>query len=226
MAAIPRWSRLVGVVCLGVGVSLAVGGCITQYPALHSTNPQMPAEDGLGDSSSSVARGMLLVSAPAVILALRIGRMHLPFRRVVLTGCQGVWLPVIASVTLVSLAKMYGVRTYWKPLLPLDLMWAFVWLSRITGGSAAVLWPLTATLPAPLLIVAMWIIDLSRNWAWNWRKVLAIAAVVAVGYLLKTPVLWDSASRSWLWSIIIASLTLGALHLLIRVRQSVVRRLS
>jgi hypothetical protein len=126
---------------------------------------------------------------------------------------------------LVSVAKMCGVRLYWKPSLPLDSTWAFVWLSHTTGQTAALVWPLTATLPAPSLVVAIWITDIGRNWAWNWRKGLALAAVGAGGYYLKSPVLWDSASRSWLWSIILVSLLLSALHLLIWVRQSVAARL-
>jgi hypothetical protein len=226
-AAIPRWSCLVASVCLGVGFSLAVAGFFTQSSALHSTNPQMRSEDGLGDSPASVASGMLLASAPAAILGLRIGRMRLPFWRVVSTGFWGVWLPVIASVTLVSVAKMCGVRLYWKPSLPLDWTWAFVWLSRMTDQTAAAaLLPLTATLAAPLLIVAMWITDIGRNWPWNWRKVTAIAAAGVGGYYLKSPALWESASRSWLWSIILASLVLGAIQSLIWMRQSVTRRQS
>jgi hypothetical protein len=80
-AATPRWSHLVGSMCLGVGVSLAVASFITQYSALNSTNPQIQSEDGLGDSASSVTSGMLLASAPAAILALRIGRLRLSFRK-------------------------------------------------------------------------------------------------------------------------------------------------
>lgn len=224
-AATPRWSRLASIVCLGVGVSLAAAGFITQYPALNSINPQMQTEDGLGDSSSSVARGMLLASAPAAILALRIGRMRLSFSKVVSTGFWGVWLPVMASVTLVSVAKMCGVRLYWKPSLPLDSTWAFEWLSRTADLTVIVLWPLAATLAGPLLVLAIWITDISHKWPWN-RRILALAAVGAGGYYLKSPVLWNSASKSWLWSIILASLALGILHLLIWIRQSVVKRLS
>jgi hypothetical protein len=224
-AAIPHWSRLVPCVCLSVGVSLAVAGVIAQYPALNFTNSGMQSEDGLGDSPSSVAGSMLLASAPAAILALRIGRMRLSFLKAVSTGFWGIWLPLVVSVTLVSVAKMCGTRLFWKPSLPVDWTWAFVWLSGTIDPTAAMIWPLVATLPAPLLVVAIWIIDIARNWAWNWRKFLALGAVAVGGYYLKSWT-WEPVNRTWLCSIILASLVLGALQLLIWARRSVVTRRS
>jgi hypothetical protein len=221
-ANIPRLSRQVGSVCLGVGIGLAVAGLIAQFPALSLINSHMQSEDGLGDLRSKVASGMLLASAPAAIFGLRIGRMRLSLRTVVSTGFWGVWLPLLASVTLVSVAKMCGVRLHWKPSLPLDHTWAFVWLSVATERTAAFLWPLGATFAAPLLILTTWITDIGHRWPWTWQKVVALIGVGAGGFYLHSPVLWDSASRSWLWSIIFASVVLGAFHLLIRVRQSLV----
>ena len=217
---LPTLRRLVASVCLGIGISLAVASVIAQYPALNSMNSHMQSEDGLGDARSTVAKAMLLASAPAAILGLRIGRMRLSLRQVALTGFWGAWLPLLVSVTLVSVAKMCGVRLYWKPSLPLDHTWAFVWLSVATDRTAAFLWPLGATIGAPLLILATWITDIGRNWPWNWQKVSALTAVGVAGYYLRSPVLWDAASRSWLWSIILASVLLGVFHLLVRVRQS------
>jgi hypothetical protein len=217
-AAVPRLTSRVVSVCLGVGVGLAVAGCVMQYPGMTSTNPQMQSEDGLSYARSRVATGMLLASAPAAILALRIGRMRLSLRRIILAGFWGVWLPLILSVTLVSVAKMCGVRLYWKPSLPLDWTWALVWLSRATDETAAILWPLAATLAPPLLVLAVWVTDMLRNLSWSWRKIVALVAVGLTGYHLHSPVLWDAASRSWLWSIIFASLVFGALRLLIWMR--------
>jgi hypothetical protein len=58
------------------------------------------------------------------------------------------------------------------------------------------------------------------------RFVLVGASVAALLCHLIAAVIWDSASRSWLWSIVIASAALGALHLLIRVRQALSKRFS
>ena len=64
----------------------------------------MVTEDGLGNPFE-VAQGMLIAAAPATILVLRIGRMGLSPRRIWLAGMAGVWIPIVTSVTLISLAK-------------------------------------------------------------------------------------------------------------------------
>ena len=98
-------------------------------------------------------------------------------------------------------------------------------MSRATDQTAVFLWPLAATLVPLLLVLATWITDLAGNWFGNWRKGFALAAVGLGGYYLKSPAIWDSASRSWLWSIIFASLVLGGIRVLIWMRQFVAARL-
>lgn len=224
-AAVPRFSRLVACACLAVGISLAVAGILAQYPALNSVNSHLQSEEGLGESPLKVAIGMFLASAPAAILGLRIGRMRLCLRKLVLTSFWRVWLPLLTSVAVVSVAKMFGARLYWEPSLPIGYSWAFVWLSAVAGRTAAFLW-LGATLAAPLVVVTTWITDMGRHWRWKWQKVIALAGAGVGGYHLRSQVLWDSASRSWLWSIILASVALGAIHVLIRVRKSLAVRSS
>lgn len=219
VTTVPRLCRVVAWLSLGAGLSLGIGSLVAQYDAVYFTNPQMQSEDALRESPMRIAGGMLLASAPAAIIALRIGRMRPSLSQVVAAGFWGVWLPAIASTALISVGKMLGARLHWKPSLPLDFTWAFVWISAATDQTAVFLWPLAVTCSASLLISAMWVTDISRNWARGWRRTVMLISVGFVGYRLQSPTLWDSATQSWLCSIVIASIALGTVHSFNRVRR-------
>ncbi len=208
------WQRPVIVVCLGGGVCLSLAALLAQSAGLQLTIPQMSSEAGL-NAPSSIVEGMILSAAPAAILALRIGRMARSLRRVMWAGFWGVWLPLLASVALVSLAKMCGARLYWKPSLPIDFTDAFAWLYQVTGSLAAPLWPLAVTLFGPSVVCAVWILDLTCDWVWRWPKLLAFAAMAATGFAMTSSWIWSLYYRYWLWSIVGVCLLLGLARLIL-----------
>lgn len=212
-----RGQRLVTVLSLAVGVSLAFAALSFQASGLRTRNPQMISEEDL-DAPFSVAEGMLISAAPSTILALRIGRMGVSSRKIWWSGFGGVWLPLLTSVGLVSVAKMEGTRLYWKPSLPIEFTYAFVWLLRMTDNLAVFLWPLSLTVVGPCLICAIWIRDLTGNWSWGWQKLLALTSLAAAAYVLTSPFLWALYYPYWLWSIVISSVLLAVARLLLWVR--------
>ena len=213
-ALMPPWQRPLTAIALGVGVSLVGASFWVQLPGMHSRSQSMVTEALLGDPVP-VAKGILLAAAPAVILAVRIGRMDLGPRQIWLTGLAGIWLPAILSVTLMSFAKIWGVRFFWRPSLPIEFQYAFWWMVEPTGRSARGIWPLSLTLLAPCLICAIWINDVSRNWPWNWRKLLALVALAAVAWSLMDGPAWPNSPQKWLWSVVAVSVIAALARLML-----------
>ena len=212
MAGKRRWSRPVIVVSLTIGVGLSMAGVLTQSSGLKTANPHMTSEVGL-DQPLTVAQGMFMAATPAAILALRIGRMHLSVRKIVWAGVLGVWLPLFLSVALVSLGKMCGARLYWRPSVPIEFQFAFVWLFQKTGRVATVLWPLAVTLLGPCVVCACWILDFTRDWSWRWTKLVVLPTFVVVGYAMASSFTWALYNRYWQWSIVLGCLLLGLARL-------------
>jgi hypothetical protein len=208
-----NWSRPVIIASLTVGVCLSLAGVIAQSSGLQTTNPHMISEVGLNDPYS-IAKGMFLSATPAAILALRLGTMQLPPRKIVWTGVIGVWLPLLASVALVSVAKMAGARLYWKPSLPIEFTYAFVWLFQATNRLIPLLWPVAVTVLVPCIVCAVWIVDCVSNWAWSWPKLFALTALAAVGYVIASSFVWTLYCSYWLWSIALGCVFLGLARLM------------
>jgi hypothetical protein len=209
-----RWQRPVIAVCVSVGVCLSLAALFAQSSGLQTANPQMASEIGL-NAPFSIVEGMLISAAPAAILALRIGRMGLSRRRVMWAGLWGVWFPLLASVALVSLAKMCGARLYWKPSLPIGFTYAFVWLLQVTDRLAAFLCSLAVTILGPCVVCAVWVLDLTRDWVWRWPKFLVLAAIAITAYAITSSFVWALYYRYWLWSIVGACTLLGLARLML-----------
>jgi hypothetical protein len=137
---------------------------------------------------------------------------------IVVNGFWGVWLPLTVSAALMSVAKMCGARLYWKPSLPVDVSWAFVWMTRTTEQTGPFLWPLAATAVPALLVLAVWPTYIVGAWGPRRRKLVAGAAVVAIAYPIRGQFLWDDLTRLWLWSIVVVSVALGVFHLAISIQ--------
>jgi hypothetical protein len=134
-----------------------------------------------------------------------------------------IWLPLVSSVTLVALAKMGGVRLHWKPSVPIDVVFAFLWLSQTFRMNFFVLLIILSlvSMTAPVF----WVSDLVRG-AILPLRLLALAivgivgiwltfpnGVVVLGYYL--PLFVDEFSfrcyfLPWCWSILIASAAYGS----------------
>jgi hypothetical protein len=165
----------------------------------------MMSEAGL-DRHMDVLRGMLLAAAPASVVALRLGRMGLSLKRICWTGFWGMWLPLAGSVTLMTLAKMWGARLYWEPSVPIEFVFAFVWAFRLRP--LLWLWPaMSLTLAAVGVACAMWMEEMTAGWRWRWRFLMAVggvglARVLNPGGLMEY---W----QGWTWSILAGSVAAG-----------------
>ena len=158
-AVVLAWQRVgrqwpVIALLLITGLCLAVTALGAHLRGLRTRNPQLISEEGLDDLFGT-AKGMLIAAAPASILAVRIDKIGLSRKRIWWTGICGVWVPLVASVALVSLAKMAGARLYWKPSLPIEFTYAFTWPFLMTDKVAALLWSLALTVSGPCLICAL-----------------------------------------------------------------------
>jgi hypothetical protein len=205
---------------LGVLITLASLGA--QAPGMRAKNPHWVSEKGFNDPLN-VAEGVLLAAAPASILALRIGRMGVSPARIWQTGLCGVWVPLVTSAVVISLAKMYGARLYWKPSLPVDTSYAYSWMFQLTAAwslplSLTVwpLWLLGLSMLGPCVISATWITDLTIACR-GWQKLLALAGIAAASYSLMSSLMppfvvyW----HAWLWSIAAGSVLLAGARLLL-----------
>jgi hypothetical protein len=184
--------------------------------------PQLRSEDALGNDLG-VFKGILLASAPASIFAFRVGKSGPTRRAIAWTGLWAIWLPLVLSVTLVALAKMGGVRLYWRPSAPIGAEFALVWLAQTSRMDFFVLLIILSlvSVAAPVF----WVSDLISG-ATLPRRLLAPAmvgivglwltfpdGVVVLGYHL--PLFVDQSSLQgyylpWCWSILIASAADGS----------------
>lgn len=203
--------------CLALGVCLAVASFGAQLPGLGARNPYLISEQGL-DAPFGVVEGMLIASAPASILALRIGRMGVSSRGIWRTGMYGVWVPLVTSVAFVSMAKMCGTRLNWRPSLPIEATASFPWLFRLTHMIAGILWPLALTILVPCLICAIWVRALTRICQRIWQKLLVFSGLTAAAYVLMSSFPWAPYYKYWLWSILVCNLLLAVAWLLLRNR--------
>lgn len=205
--------RPVVALCLIVGSGLILTSPVAQSNGLRA-RPLFVNEE-LFDHPYRVAEGMITAAAPVSILALRISRLNLPSKKIWWTGFFGVWLPLAASVALISVAKVGGGRLDWKPSLSIEFPFALSWLFRLTNRAAVTRWLLCATTLAPCLVYAIWIKDLTHGWRWNSPRMLALAAIAIVFYRWTAPETGYSLySSCWAWSIIAANLMLCAARLL------------
>jgi hypothetical protein len=222
IAANRRWNQPVIALSLTSGVFLSFTGVIAQSSGLQTH--RWISEAGF-NAPYSIFKGMVLSATPAAILALRIGRMRLPPRTVVWTGVLGVWLPLVASVSLVSFAKMCGARLYWKPSLPIELTYAFVWLLQATNRLAVLLWPLAVTVLASCIVCAVWIVDFICECAWSWPRILASMTVAAIGYAIASSFTWELYYSYWLLSIALGCLLLGLAQLIVLLTNTILAKL-
>lgn len=219
-AAVARtWQRALTALALGAGVSMLLASVWVLAPGTDIRNDHLITEAGLGDPLA-VAKGMLIAASPAIILALRIGKMPLSLRQIWLSGLAGIWLPAITSVTLMSFAKIWGARFFWRPSGPIEYYNAFVWMLDQTRFSYKGIWPLSLALLAPCLIYAIWLSDLTRHWPWGWRKLLALLALAAAAWATMQEAVWTIVGQPWLWSILAVGVTAATAQLFLHPRRA------
>jgi hypothetical protein len=109
-----------------------------------------------------IIKGMLLSAAPSAVIAWRIGRIEREPNRVWLSGLAGMWLPLVLSVTVASLADQAGATLYWVPSLSRGFTWALLGPNGrwSTGVMASTTW----TLLSPALVSGLSLRQLAPPW--------------------------------------------------------------
>jgi hypothetical protein len=119
---------------------------------------------------------------------------------------------------------MCGARLYWKPSLPIEFTYAFVWLFQVTNRLIPLLWPLAVTVLSPCVVCGVWVVDCAFDWKWSWPKILGLTALAAIGYAIASSFVWAFYYPYWLWSIVVGSVLLALARLILpltpRLRQS------
>jgi hypothetical protein len=203
-----RLGLIVPVVFGGVGLLFIGTALVATSSGFWIRNEQLISENGLSDNVK-VFRGVLLATAPAAIFAFRLGRSGASRRTLFRTGVLGLWLPVISSATLASLAKVCGARLYWRPSVPIDAGAIFAWANRSTAPWIVIaLMTLTAL---PLMSLMFWIKETMPRPERSWKDWLLIVGIGSLGLAL---VVYDRFSFQayygpWLWSVLIAALPLA-----------------
>lgn len=201
-----------------MGVCMSLASLLAQTSGLHTMHPNMSSEDGLGDPLR-IVEGMLLAATPVCILAVKTGRMGLSPGRIWRAGVYGLWLPLVVSVVLVSIARMAGVRLYWKPSLPAEFQFAFGWIAFRTESVLLCFWPLAATFFSPCVICATWAADVTNAIRGTILKALTLTVILASGYVLSNRLEFDLRSHPWLWSILAANLCLLVIHVAVSIHK-------
>lgn len=124
-----RWQIAVAAFLGLLGLLAILISVISHTRGLRMVTPQLRSEDFLGNNLE-VFKGILLGSTPASIFAFRFGKSRPNRSAIVWTGLWALWLPLVLSVTLAALAKMAGVRLYWRPSAVIDSVFAFILISR------------------------------------------------------------------------------------------------
>jgi len=71
-----------------------------------------------------IVQGILVSAAPSVVTGWRIGRIQPGSRQIWLSGFLGLWLPLVCSVAIASLADQAGTNLHWVPSQFLGFEWA------------------------------------------------------------------------------------------------------
>ena len=110
---------MVAAILLGIGI-LALATATTWH-GLRYQNPHYGTPPEQIDWA--IFNGMLLAAAPAVVLGWRTGRTAPQPRYIWLSAFLGVWLPLVLSVTVASLADQAGANLFWVPSLFRGFNW-------------------------------------------------------------------------------------------------------
>jgi hypothetical protein len=199
-----RAQRIAILVFLAMSVGLVLIMFTLQLPGLHTRNAQLNSEAALDDPAQMLV-GFFIAAAPASVLAARIGRSGVRSRTIWRTGLVGIWLPLVASVTLVSLAKIGGMRLYWKPSVPIEFIFAMV--ANPVTWPVRVRWTLAVlTAFSPALIAAFWTRDALEKYVWRWKRPAAIVALAAIAFVLsffpESLTLNGTYYETWCWTIV------------------------
>lgn len=208
VVAKPRWQMMIAGTLGLIGLIFIVISAVAQSGGLWTRNAHLESEVGLGNDWE-VFKGILLASAPASVFGLRLGKSGASRRAMAWTGVFGIWVPVVVSTALLSVAKTGGVRLYWRPSLPIGAEQAFIWFVQSVRPDFRV--PSIVLLFVALVASIFWLRHLLGQCAWSRNSSLAFAIVGVIGFWLTLDgefPFWGYY-LPWCWSIVIASVIYG-----------------
>jgi hypothetical protein len=204
-----RWQQVIALVLCLLGLALILACVVAQFGGFSIRNRQLITEQWLGDNLS-VFKGILLAAAPASIFALRLGLTRSSRRAIAWSGFCGLWLPMVCSISLASVAKMCGARLYWRPSVPIGVPFAFAWLAPSVLKDLRLVWILLSFVP--LVCSALWVEHLTDELGRTWKRWLALLSLglFGIGAILVGEFSFESYYLPWCWSILCGSLLFGA----------------
>ena len=218
----PAW-KYAGVACLAFSIGVLTWCTATSWPGLWVDNPHF---DFAGEPAAHdwlLVKGMLLSAAPAFLIGWRLGRVESRPFQVWMSGILGLWLPIVVSVTLASLAAMAGVRAHYRPSLPGGFYWAMQGSHGRLEPSAIVL--VSLTFLGPALLAAVCLNEFARQSVRRPKPWLVILSVCLLSYGLSfAQLLWpqgfgsiflNPAHEIWAWSLVVLGAAAGAACILL-----------
>jgi hypothetical protein len=218
----PSW-RYAAVACLAFSIGVLTWLTATSWPGLWIHNRYFGTEEP-DPHNWVLVKGMLVSAAPALLIGWRLGRVESRPSKIWLSGLLGLWLPIVISVTLASLATMAGLRAHYHPSLPPGFYWAMQGTHGRLEELAVVL--TTLTFLGPALLAAICLNELARQWVLRQKAWLVIVLVCLVSYglsfaqLLGQPqdfslIFTSSAHEIWAWSLVFLGAFAGAACILL-----------
>jgi len=179
------WWKPVVIFGLLLGAGIVAWALATTWHGLWIRNPNFSEEPLQFDWL--IVKGMLLSAAPLVVIGWRIGRIKPDFRQIWLSGLIGVWLPLVLSVTIASLAAEAGANLYWVPSLMRGFNWALLGPQGRLEPGVMTLTTWTFLLPALLCMLSL------RQLVLPWtrqRKLWLVPIAVCLLICAATSVFW------------------------------------
>ena len=128
------------------------------------------------------AKGILLSAAPAMVVGWRVGQIEPRPARIWMSGFAGIWLPLVLSVTVASMATQAGVNLYYRPSLPRGFNWAL--LGRHGQLEASVIIFTLLTLFSPALVSAFSLREIVPEWGRRFKSRLVVPALICAVSLM------------------------------------------
>lgn len=173
------WWKPVVILQLALGGGFLVWALATAWPGIWIVNPRYngPPEQ----FEDRIFEGVLLSAAPALVIGWAAGRRASNAREVWWSGFAGVWLPIVLTLTIGSIACEAGAERFWVPSLFRGFNWAMLG-SEGKSLESSMKWA-SWTVFAPLLLYTISLRLLAVEWRGGtiyFAGILAAASLVCI----------------------------------------------
>jgi hypothetical protein len=152
--SLTRWWKTIVALQLALGMGILTWVLSSTWRGLTHFNPYY---EGQSDSEIEqyLIQGILLSAAPALVIAWRIGLIASGPKEIWFSGLAGLWLPLVLSVSIYSLANSAGEALYWVPSLPRGFNWALLGPNGQSLGAALrfVVWTLVSQVTVSAIVI-------------------------------------------------------------------------